>query len=103
METKQSQRCIGKVVCCRSRAYAYRLFKTHKLIPENLLNVDIKDIIVRFLQSTGNIRTSGITAFLELILKPISRLLHKLPRRILSRHPSIHWIPAQLERAPNQN
>jgi len=34
--------------------------------------VSIKDIPVRLLQSAGNISTSQITAFLELILKPIS-------------------------------
>jgi len=38
--------------------------------PDNLLNVDIKDIPVRLLQSAGNINT--ITDFLELALKPIS-------------------------------
>jgi len=52
--------------------HAYPLFKTHKLTPENLLNVDIKEIPVRLLQSAGNISTLRITAFLEFILKPIS-------------------------------
>jgi len=62
----------AKFFCCNTPAYAYPLFKTHKLSPENLLNVDIKDIPVRLLQSAGNMSTSRITAFLELILKPIS-------------------------------
>ena len=62
----------AKFFGCNTPAYAYPLFKTHKLSPENLLNVDIKDIPVRLLQSAGNISTSRITAFLELILKPIS-------------------------------
>jgi len=63
---------LAKFFCCNTPAYAYPLFKTHKLSPENLLNADIKDISVRLLQSAGNISTSRITAFLELILKPIS-------------------------------
>jgi len=46
--------------------------KTHKLIPENLLDVDIKDKPVRLLQCAGEISTARNTALLELILKPIS-------------------------------
>jgi len=61
---------LPKFFCCNTPAYP--LFKTHKLSPENLLNVDIKGILVRLLQSVGNISTSRITAFVELILKPIS-------------------------------
>jgi len=60
----------AKFFCCNTPAYP--LFKTPKLSPENILNVDSKDIPVRWLQSAGNISTSRITAFLELILKPIS-------------------------------
>ena len=56
---------------CNTPAYAYPLSKTHKLTPENLLNVHIKEIPVRLLQSAGNISTSRITAFLEFILKLI--------------------------------
>jgi len=68
----QGQRCIGKdFFYCNTPAYAFPLFRTHTMTPDNLLNVDIKDIPVRFLQSAGNISTSHITAFLELILKPI--------------------------------
>ena len=62
----------AKYFRCNTPAYAYPLFKTHKLTPENLLNVDIKEIPVRLLQSAGNISTSRITAFLEFIPKPIS-------------------------------
>jgi len=62
----------AKYFRCNTPAYAYPLFKTHKLTPDNLLNVDIKEIPVRLLQSAGSISTSRITAFLELILKPIS-------------------------------
>ena len=62
----------AKYFRCNIPAYAYPLFKTHKRTPENLLNVDIKEIPVRLLQSVGNISTSRITAFLEFILKPIS-------------------------------
>ena len=61
----------AKFFCCNTPAYGYPLFKTHTLCPENLLNVDIKEIPVRLLQSAGNISTSRITAFLELILEPI--------------------------------
>ena len=62
----------AKFFCCNTPAYAYPLFKAHKSTRENLLNVDIKDMPVRLLQSARNISTSPITAFLELILKPIS-------------------------------
>ena len=41
------------------------------------MSVDIKDIPVRLLQSAGNISTSRITAFLDLILKPISTDFYK--------------------------
>jgi len=34
------------------------------MTPDNLLNVDIKDTLVRLLQSAENISTSRITAFL---------------------------------------
>jgi len=47
------------------------LFKT-QVHPGELLNIDIKEIPGRLLQSAVNISTSRITAFLELILKPIS-------------------------------
>ena len=60
----------AKYFRCNTPAYAYPLFKTHKLTPENLLNVDIKEIPVRLLLSAGNISTSRSTAFLEFILKP---------------------------------
>ena len=62
----------AKYFRCNTPAYAYPLFKTHKLTPENLLNGDIKQIPVRLLQSAGNISTSRNTAFLEFILKSIS-------------------------------
>ena len=62
----------AKYFRCNTPTYAYPLFKTHKLTPANLLNVAIKEIPVRLLQSAGNISTSRITAFLEFILKPIS-------------------------------
>ena len=55
----------AKYFRCNTPAYAYPLFKTHKLTPENLLNVDIKEIPVCALQSAGNISTSRITAFLS--------------------------------------
>ena len=48
----------------------YAVKKTHKLSVEELLHAEAADIAVRLLQSAGNIRT--ITAFLEVLLKPIS-------------------------------
>ena len=61
----------AKYFRCNTPAYVYPLFKTHKLTPENVLNIDIKEIPVCLLQSAGNISTSRITDFLEFILKPI--------------------------------
>ena len=96
----------AKFFCCNIPANAYPLFKTHKLSPENLLNVDIKDIPVHLLKSAGNISTSQITTFLELILKLISTDFCKnCPDEFCqdSRQYSIHWRLTQLERTPNQN
>ena len=53
-------------------AYAYPLFKTHKLDQESLLSANITDIPVRLLQSAGHITTSRFTAFLEHLLQPVS-------------------------------
>ena len=61
----------AKYFACYNSAYGYPLFKTHKL-NNQLLEVDIMDIPRRFLQSAGDITTSRITAFLEIIFKPIS-------------------------------
>ena len=63
---------LVKIFFCNTPAYAYPLFRSHTMTPDNLLNVDIKDIPVRLLQCAGNISTSHITTFLELILIPIS-------------------------------
>ena len=63
---------IAKFFRCNTPAYAYPLFKTHKLPVEELLHAEVADIPVRLLQSAGNIPTSRITAFLEVLLKPIS-------------------------------
>ena len=46
-------------------AYAYPLFKTHKLDQEKLLSANIIDIPVRLLQSACHNTTSRFTAFLE--------------------------------------
>ena len=54
-------------------AYAYPLFKTHKVKPDHLSNTNIYDIPVRLLQSAGNIATSRVTAFIESVLNPISK------------------------------
>jgi len=42
------------------------------MTPEHILNADIKDIPVCLLQSSGNISTSCLTAFLEILLRTIS-------------------------------
>ena len=63
---------IAKFFRWNTPAYAYPLFKTHKLPVEELLYAEVADIPVRLLQSAGNIPTSRITAFLEVLLKPIS-------------------------------
>ena len=63
---------IAKFFRCNTPAYAYPLFKTHKLSVEELLHSEVADIPVRLLQSAGNIPTSRITAFWEFLLKPIS-------------------------------
>jgi len=63
---------IAKSFRCNTPAYAYPLFKTHKLPVEELLHAEVADIPVRLLQSVGNIPTSRITTFLEVLLKPIS-------------------------------
>jgi len=55
-------------------AYAYPLFKTHKLEPKDLQAVRVENIPVRLLQSAGSMITSQVTAFLEHLLKPISVL-----------------------------
>ena len=53
--------------------YAYPLFKTHKLSEDQLQCASIFDIPVRLLQSAGHIPKSRITAFLELMLQPVSK------------------------------
>ena len=52
-------------------AYAYTLFKTHKLDQESLLSANITDIPVRLLQSAGHITTSRFTAFFEHLLQSV--------------------------------
>ena len=63
---------LAKHFSDNSPAYAYPLFKTHKSTEEALKNASITEIPTRLLQSAGSITTSRITAFLELILQPIS-------------------------------
>ena len=63
---------IAKNFVCNQAAYAYPLFKTHKLSNHLLKDVSIFDIPTRLLQSAGNITTSRITSFLEMFLNPIS-------------------------------
>nr|CAB3263302.1 uncharacterized protein LOC108950347 [Phallusia mammillata] len=53
-------------------AYAYPLFKTHKLLQEHLHTIKAIDIPIRLLQAAGQITTSRVTAFLEYLLKPVS-------------------------------
>ena len=54
-------------------AYAYPLFKTHKLKCSELEKCNVFDIPVRLLQSAGNITTTRATTFIENLLNPISK------------------------------
>ena len=63
---------LAKYFACSSPAYAYSLFKAHKLQPDHLLNAQISDIPVRLLQSAGHIPTSRFTAMIEYILHSIA-------------------------------
>ena len=56
---------LAKCFACSSTAYAYPLFKTHKLQPDHLLNAQITDISVRLFQLAGRIPTSKFTAMIE--------------------------------------
>ena len=64
----------AKYFACYNSAYRYPFFKTHKLNNNQLLEVDILDKSRRFLQSAGDITTSRMTAFLEMIFKPINTI-----------------------------
>lgn len=55
----------AKYFSVSNTAYAYPLFKTHKLLEEQLRTVEAIDIPTRFLQAAGQITTSRVTAFLE--------------------------------------
>jgi len=44
---------IAKFFRCNTLAYAYPLFKTHKLPVEDLLHAEVADIPVRLLQSAN--------------------------------------------------
>ena len=63
---------IAKHFACNQPAYAYPLFKTHKISPNDLLDISVFGIPVRLLQSAGFITTSRFTAYLEFLLQPIS-------------------------------
>lgn len=96
---------LAKYFYCNTLACAYMLFKANKLIPENIMNIDIKeDIPARLLPSAKNICTSCITAFLEFILKPLSaKLLQKMAETNVKIALWNYWRLAQLERPPNWN
>ena len=61
---------ISREFCCIAPTYPH--LKIHKFTPENLLNVDIKDIPVRLLQPDRYISPSRVFVFLESQLKNIS-------------------------------
>ena len=63
---------IAKNFHCTEPAYAYPLFKTHKLDKSEIVNAKIYDIPIRLVQSAGRITTSRVTSFLEMLFKPIS-------------------------------
>ena len=62
----------AKYFACNEAAYSYPLFKTHKINQSLLHQVNILEIPTRLLQAAGNITTSRTTAFLEMVLQPIS-------------------------------
>ena len=64
---------IAKHFSCLTLAHIYPLFKTHKLILQQLVSFPITYFPVQLLQSAGYITTSHITAFLKYILNPISK------------------------------
>ena len=63
---------IAKNFHCNVPAYAYPLFKTHKIDKLKIKNTPIYEIPTRLIQSAGKITTSRITSFLEMLIKPIS-------------------------------
>ena len=63
---------IAKHFICNQPAYAYLLYKTHKLDPYALLTTAILDIPIRLLQSVCTITTCRITTFIEHLLSPIT-------------------------------
>ena len=56
-------------------AYAYPLFKTHKLENSKISKTRVLDIPVRLVQSAGKITTTKVTSFLELFCEPTSTIL----------------------------
>jgi len=52
----------AKYFNCNETAYAYPMFKTHKIKPEELATINIFNIPVRLLQSAGKITTSRVTS-----------------------------------------
>ena len=63
---------MAKHFHCNEPAHAYPLFKTHKLNKSKFLNKNIFEILIRLAQPAGNITTSRVTSFLEMLFKPIS-------------------------------
>ena len=59
---------IAKHFACNQPAYAYPLFKTHKISPNDLQDISVFEIPVRLLQSAGFITTSRFTAYQEFLL-----------------------------------
>ena len=59
-------------VQCNDPAYAYPLFKTHKVKNSKINKTRIFYIPVRLVQSAGKITTTKVTSFLEIIFEPIS-------------------------------
>ena len=62
---QQAKGYYAKFFGQHNAAYAYLLFKTHKLTPKEIFEKPIHDIPVRLLQAAGNIATSRLTAFLK--------------------------------------
>ena len=62
---------LAKYFDCKSPAYAYPLFKSHKLT-EVLRKTHVTEMPVKLLQSAGQFTPSRVTAMIKYILEPVT-------------------------------
>ena len=60
--------CFSKKNC----GYVYPLWKTHKLSPRQLKESNFNDVPIRIVQAARNTYLNRITAFLKIMLDPLS-------------------------------